>query len=892
MRVRHPTHGLGTLIAARGEISTVEFDAGPILKVAGKDLVEVLAGGEALARPTWDPPLPTTLKALALAIRSTNERWGVFSPSRIALLPHQLWVCHRVLSRWPSRWLIADDVGLGKTVEAGLILTPLLARGLVNRLLVLCPASLVDQWSERLRKMFDIRASRYHPEVDRPGDDFWQVHRQVVASMHTLRADRNDRWERIFQAEPWDLILIDEAHHLNADEQTGRTLGLRLIQEMEEKGLVRGLLLFTGTPHRGKDYGFLSLLRLLRDDIDPAAPMSRVLDALPTMMIRNNKQNVTDMRGERLFKPPTVTEVNYQYSPEEARFYQRLTEFILTGRAYASSAQLRSQRSVSLVLIALQKLAASSVAAVRRALVGRLGRLRVQLDERPGAQAALDDAWRRLAEAPAAGGLNDDQRAALEERIDELMDTVQLNPDEIPALEELVQLANAVTDESRISELLRLIDRLQGEPSVLLFTEYKATQALVVSALAHRFGPASVGFINGDGFLDGVSTPDGAARRLSSERKEAADAFNSGTIRFLVSTEAAGEGIDLQVRCHTLVHVDLPWNPMRMHQRVGRLNRYGQREAVSVYLLRNPDTIEGRIWTRLEEKLQRISCAFEGAMADPEDIRALVLGLATPGFHENIAARGLSVSGASFDQWYDAETASIGGADVVSVVRSLIGSTAKFDFAGDAAGLPRVDLPDLEPFLRGALRFRGRRLEDRDDGSFVFRTPDEWLSVHHSIRDRYHAHLDRQRPDTRSGPAMLGAGHRMVEAALSDLADLDHASATVDGLSAPLWLFTCQDALSAPGRPLQRVLIGVLDAPTPRVLVDWELILVLNPLVNRPDRAGMRADSSAPPSDPSNRFEAAKRAIEAALPGLRLPFEAPELRLEVLLWPALPRDVA
>jgi hypothetical protein len=323
---------------------------------------------------------------------------------------------------------------------------------------------------------------------------------------------------------------------------------------------------------------------------------------------------------------------------------------------------------------------------------------------------------------------------------------------------------------------------------------------------------------------------------------------------------------------------------------VGRLNRYGQTEAVRVYLLRNPNTVEGRIWERLEEKLQRIGRAFQGAMADPEDIRALVLGLATPGFHEQVAARALGVSRESFDRWYDAETASIEGDDVVSAVRALLGSTARFDFASDAAGLPKVDLQDLAPFLRAALRFRGRRLEDKEDGTFTFKTPDEWMRVHHAIRDRYHGHLERSRKDTRSGPTMLGAGHRMVEAALSDLSDLDCVSATVDGLHAPVWLFTCQDALSAPERPLQRVVVGVVDEPQPRVLVDWELILILNPILDRPDRAGMRGESSAPAAGASTRQEAAVQAVKNALPALDLPFEAPEVRLEVLLWPAAGAD--
>ena len=124
-----------------------------------------------------------------------NDRWGVFSRSRIALLPHQLWVCRRVLETWPTRWLVADDVGLGKTIEAGLILWPVLSRETVRRLLIVCPASLVEQWQQRLKNMFDIRLARYVAEADTNTTDFWHTHPQVVASLQTL-ADRFTRTTR------------------------------------------------------------------------------------------------------------------------------------------------------------------------------------------------------------------------------------------------------------------------------------------------------------------------------------------------------------------------------------------------------------------------------------------------------------------------------------------------------------------------------------------------------------------------------------------------------------------------------------------------------------------------------------------------------------------------
>src|SRR5664279_619763 len=162
-------------------------------------------------------------------------------------------------------------------------------------------------------------------------------------------------------------------------------------------------------------------------------------------------------------------------------------------------------------------------------------------------------------------------------------------------------------------------DRFAGR-SVLFFTEYKATQSLLMSELIRRFGDGCVAFINGDSRADEVVGRDGEVRTVRQTREDAAEKFNDGRVRFLISTEAGGEGIDLQESCHSLIHVDLPWNPMRLHQRVGRLNRYGQKERVEVVTLRNPDTVESRIWDKLNSKIGNIMLAFGHVMEEPEDL--------------------------------------------------------------------------------------------------------------------------------------------------------------------------------------------------------------------------------------------------------------------------------
>jgi superfamily II DNA or RNA helicase len=681
-----------TVTSRRHGSGRVEFDKGPTVIVrfehgieeCEKSTVDAVDSPEAaLAHESWHEPLWVVARIQAEAIRSVNDTWGVFSRSRIALLPHQLWVCRRVLDAWPTRWLVADDVGLGKTIEAGLILWPLLSRGTVKRLLILCPASLVGQWQYRLRTMFDIRVAAYTTGADTDRSDFWGTQPYVVASLETLRGDSGGRHRRMLDAEPWDLLIVDEAHRLNADEQ-GPTLGYKLVQQLQDTQKLGSMVFFTGTPHRGKNYNFLALLRLLRPELfDPRRSFREQLPLLREVMIRNNKQDVTDLKGAKLFKPPKVDSATYAYSPAEQTFYATLTLFIATGQAYASQLSESDGRAVMLVLTAMQKLASSSVAAIRRALRGRLERMRsdrARLDELRERRVQTAAGFAREYDAAEdAGDL--DVLSGMDEEIVQLDAKLQLMEDEEPRLQELVGAADAVGAETKIEKILEEVTdgRFLGR-TVLFFTEYKATQSLLMSKLIQRFGDNCVTFINGDERADDVTGKDGRPRTLFEKRDAAADRFNAGDVRFLVSTEAGGEGIDLQERCHSLIHVDLPWNPMRLHQRVGRLNRYGQTRRVEVLTLRNPDTVESRIWEHLNQKLQHIQQAFTGVMDEPEDIMQLVLGMTSPTLFRELFTGATGVRPESVNAWFDQKTARFGGRDVVEAVKDLVGNCSRFDF--------------------------------------------------------------------------------------------------------------------------------------------------------------------------------------------------------------------
>jgi superfamily II DNA or RNA helicase len=197
----------------------------------------------------------------------------------------------------------------------------------------------------------------------------------VVASIDTLRLDYHGRQERLLASDPWDLVIVDEAHHLNCDPKQGPTLGYNFIQTLLKNDKIGSMIFFTGTPHKGKNFSFLSLMKLLDNEaFDQKGTLAEHLNILKNYMIRNNKYNVTDLLGNRFFTEPEVCSTTYSYSCDEQIFYETLPEFISNGMAYASRLNHETGRIVMFVLISMQKLASSSVAAIKHALRKRVNR--------------------------------------------------------------------------------------------------------------------------------------------------------------------------------------------------------------------------------------------------------------------------------------------------------------------------------------------------------------------------------------------------------------------------------------------------------------------------------------------------------------------------------------
>jgi hypothetical protein len=265
----------------------------------------------------------------------------------------------------------------------------------------------------------------------------------------------------------------------------------------------------------------------------------------------------------------------------------------------------------------------------------------------------------------------------------------------------------------------------------------------------------------------------------------------------------------------------MPWNPMRLHQRVGRLSRYGQ--PVSVYILRNPETVEARIWDLLNEKLERIQPALSPVMEEQEDISQLVIGMTGNAVFNELFLGAQGLSGDRLGAWFDQTTATLGGRDVIEMVRELLGNVSRFDFQQVGKDLPKVDLPDLEKFFTQAVGRHGRRVFRRDEGLEI-KTPDAWKVRSYAVREKYEGLVfDRSLRGVNAASRVLGVGHVLFDIALDEARNLPAGVTLVDGLAAPLLIVAIEDEVTGTGSLVHRLIFGITEKEDNfTVLRDWE----------------------------------------------------------------------
>ena len=577
-------YGVGKVYKVRDGLCKVEFNPSVFSLPPFRSENFILSLGEVEVCPTplerakagqWEEAWKFDLRQMAARFLTTNKG-GQLSNARTEILPHQILAAYTVVSSPRRRFMLADEVGLGKTIEAGMVWQALFQRGYANRTLIITPAGLTRQWQEEFKDKFQA------DDFEIFGRDFtatnpriWDLRARATASLDRLK--RKEHKRILLENRPWDLIIFDEAHRLSAKEygrKTDRTQNYQLAESL--RCYTDALLPLTGTPHSGDpDHSrFMNLVRLLEPKADFSTltdqPLFREPGAVPyaKLILRTPKLRVTDADGKVVFKGRMTHPLPFAMYPDEKEFYSAVEDYIRTG--YNSIEHIEDpmhKRAVGFILTTFQKLNASSFQAIKAALEGRLARLGKKLQELPEEEEEARDE-RFLGE--------------LQERDAVLKTDREILRDEIKTLGKL--LAIPVTREKKIDSLRELLKKIDTETpgaKVLIFTEYRRTQEFLKERLEKWYGANTVVLINGDMELEG-KTPEAESKRRSQRvfREEP-------SVRFLVSTEAGGEGINLQF-CYIVVNYDLPWNPMRYEQRVGRVYRYGQQKVVQIYNLRAP----------------------------------------------------------------------------------------------------------------------------------------------------------------------------------------------------------------------------------------------------------------------------------------------------------------
>lgn len=585
------------------------------------------------------------------------ENAAALTAARIDLLPHQVVLTHRIATAAPRRFLIADEVGLGKTIETALVLRELASRGELNRALMIVPAGLVNNWHRELNEVFNLDFEVFGSSgdvTDRKSNAFAK-HDRLIASVDTLK--RRTRVRRIIDAPKWDLVVFDEAHHLSAYKSGGKvrkTENYKLAEAMRDHA--RDLLLLSATPHQGDHFRFWMLVQLLNPTLfGDANEMIEERHRLNSVVFRRTKADACTPDGSPLFARRWVHTESFTMSEPEREFYAKLREYLQDGFDLAKK-QGNQGRALGFVMTIFQKIAASSFAAVRSTLRRRQLMLTIHEAILKDQELDIDGHTRLLEEArqlihqetgqpqdQAGRGEVDRILADLKLRLIRKLDEDQLalaasseseeattaEGEDLAAIsvslslpEERMRIAELLAAypkerETKVDKLLRGLGALweqNPDEKVVIFATYLATVDLLSKEIEAAYPGQGVVVLRGGDH----------GTKLAAEKKfRRADGP-----RVMVCTAAGREGINLQF-ARVLFNFDLPWNPMDVEQRIGRIHRYGQKDTAQVYNLVLSDTIEGKIYLLLTDKLLEIAKTLgkvdeHGNVA--EDLKAQILG--------------------------------------------------------------------------------------------------------------------------------------------------------------------------------------------------------------------------------------------------------------------------
>lgn len=540
-------------------------------------------------------------------------------------LPHQVEAVYRYLLPLPRiRFLLADDTGAGKTIMTGLLIKELLFRGVLQKVLIITPGGLTKQWKEEeLQEKFGLYARLVNrASFDAEPGQFSRYEEGVFITSIDFLA-RNEGCLKAASETQWDLVVVDEAHKLSAYEY-----GTKL-EESERYKTVKAiarktdhLLFLTATPHRGRKDTFRRLLLLLDEDLfqkdehvadrvrEQAAPYGSSEDedfederpiskARNRFFLRRLKEEMVDWDGKQLFKDRHTKTIGYELTPEEKTLYDEVTSYVRSKR---KEAKAKKNRNVELTLMVMQRRLASSLYAITRTLDNRLRALNEVLSILRDPSRSEAEKKRLFRGTPDPSDprdiaeyedLTEEERERIDQRIfrQVLTDDPDKVEEERDEVDRLFRLAGSLKHhkEAKFAELLAVLDssdviRAEDE-KLLIFTEHRDT----LNSLAKRLEEKGYAVATIHGGMDVDS------------RKQAQRQFRTRA-KIMVATDAAGEGINLQF-CRYLINWDIPWNPNRLEQRMGRVHRYGQADDVWVYNLVAQNTREGSVLQKVLSKL-------------------------------------------------------------------------------------------------------------------------------------------------------------------------------------------------------------------------------------------------------------------------------------------------
>jgi len=540
-----------------------------------------------------------SLETLRYRFASLYDPLLAMNTSKVDPLPHQIEAVYGYILKLPRiRFLIADDPGAGKTIMAGLVIKELKLRNIARRILIVVPGHLKDQWRRELKDRFEESFA----VIDRGlidafyAENVWARENQIITSMDF--AKQEDVLPSL-SSNRFDLIIVDEAHKMSAyryGDKLNKTERYKLGESLSQ--ITEHLLFLTATPHRGDPENFRLFLDLLEPGFFATKEMleESIKNKDNPLFIRRVKEDMKDFEGKPLFLPRYVSTVTFNLgtdSPKEKELYNELSRYV--NSQYNKALSTEKKRNVAFALVILQRRLASSTYALLKSLERRKKRLEDLLE---GAeQQRIED---RRFDFEAVEDLSEEERWK-EEQLWELLSVAENREElgkEIATLKGLIAMAEEIIRGEGELKLRQLRDTLEklgkkhpGE-KMLIFTESRDTLEYLQGKI--RLWGFTVNTIHGGMKLE--------------ERIRAEAVFKTET-QVLVATEAAGEGINLQF-CHLMIDYDIPWNPNRLEQRMGRIHRYGQTKEVYVFNLVAIDTREGRVLKRLFDKIEEIKQAL------------------------------------------------------------------------------------------------------------------------------------------------------------------------------------------------------------------------------------------------------------------------------------------